>query len=77
MAISVLPLDLERWDEVPRDCLVLSVFKDDRPLRGAAGLADWRMCGRLSRLVDQGPPTTLVTHPATDSILHEREIRQS
>lgn len=51
MALSVLPLDLARWDEHPRDCLVLPVFKDDRPLRGAAGLADWRMCGRLSKLL--------------------------
>jgi hypothetical protein len=51
MALSVMPLDLARWDEVSRDCLVLPVFKDDRPLRGAAGLADWRLCGRLSRLV--------------------------
>lgn len=54
MALSVLPLDLARWDETARDCLVLAVFKDDRPLRGAAGLADWRMCGRLSRLVKDG-----------------------
>jgi hypothetical protein len=51
MALSVLPLDLSRWDESARDCLVLPVFKDDRPLRGAAGLADWRLCGRLSRLL--------------------------
>ncbi len=51
MALSVLPLELARWDEVKRDCLVLPVFKDDRPLRGAAGLADWRLCGRLSRLL--------------------------
>ena len=51
MALSVLPLDLVRWDESARDCLVLPVFTDDRPLRGAAGLADWRMCGRLSRLL--------------------------
>jgi len=51
VALSVLPLDLARWDEAKRDCLVLPVFKDDRPLRGAAGLADWRMCGKLSRLV--------------------------
>jgi hypothetical protein len=49
--LSVLPLDLARWDETARDLLVLPVFKDDRPLRGAAGLADWRLCGRLSRLV--------------------------
>ncbi|MBA3464421.1 MAG: hypothetical protein H0T46_31005 [Deltaproteobacteria bacterium] len=54
MALSVLPLDLARWDEAARDCLVLPVFKDDRPLRGAAGLADWRMCGRLSRLLKDG-----------------------
>src|SRR6188472_242738 len=51
MALSVLPLDLARWDEAARDCLVLPVFRDDKPLRGAAGLADWRMCGRLSRLL--------------------------
>jgi hypothetical protein len=51
MAVSVLPLDLARWDETERDCLALPVFKDDRPLRGAAGLADWRLCGRLSRLI--------------------------
>lgn len=51
MAISLLPLDLVRWDEAPHDALVLPTFADDRPLRGAAGLADWRLCGRLSRLV--------------------------
>jgi hypothetical protein len=51
MALSVLPLDLARWDEAARDSLVLPVFKDDRPLRGAAGLADWRLGGRLSRLI--------------------------
>lgn len=57
MALSVLPLDLARWDEASRDCLVLPVFKDDRPLRGAAGLADWRLCGRLSRLIKSNRAT--------------------
>jgi hypothetical protein len=57
MALSVLPLDLARWDETTRDCLVLPVFKDDRPLRGAAGLADWRLCGRLSRLLKANKAT--------------------
>jgi hypothetical protein len=51
MPLSVLPLDLTRWDESRRDCLVVTVFRDDRPLRGAAGLADWRMCGKLSKLI--------------------------
>jgi len=57
MALSVLPLDLARWGESARDTLVLPVFKDDRPLRGAAGLADWRLCGRLSRLVKSNKAT--------------------
>lgn len=57
MALSVLPLDLARWDETARDTLVLPVFKDDRPLRGAAGLADWRLCGKLSRLVKSSRAT--------------------
>jgi hypothetical protein len=30
---------------------VLPFFADERPLRGAAGLCDWRLCGRLSRLL--------------------------
>ncbi|MGE5181399.1 MAG: M17 family peptidase N-terminal domain-containing protein [Acidobacteriota bacterium] len=49
--LTELPLELARWDETARDCLVLPVFRDDRPLRGAAGLADWRLCGKLSRLL--------------------------
>jgi hypothetical protein len=57
VALSVLPLDLARWDESARDSLVLPVFKDDRPLRGAAGLADWRLCGRLSRLLKSNRAT--------------------
>ncbi len=57
MALSVLPLDLARWDETARDALVLPVFRDDRPLRGAAGLADWRLCGRLSTLLKSGRAT--------------------
>ena len=51
MALTVLPLDLARWDETARVCLVLPVFRDDRPLRGSAGLVDWRLCGWLSRLI--------------------------
>jgi len=48
--LALLPLDLTRWDEVVRDALLVPVFSDERPLRGAAGLCDWRLCGRLTRL---------------------------
>ena len=51
MKLSLLPLDLARWDEAPHDALLLPIFSDERPLRGAAGLADWRLCGRLTRLL--------------------------
>jgi hypothetical protein len=54
MSISVVTLDLGKWEEVARDALVLPVFREDRPLRGAAGLVDWRLCGRLSRLMRAG-----------------------
>lgn len=51
MKLSLLPMDLARWDEAAHDALLLPVFSDERPLRGAAGLADWRLCGRLTRLI--------------------------
>ena len=34
--------------------LCLFVGADERPLRGAAGFLDWRLCGGLSRLLQQG-----------------------
>ena len=59
MQLSFMPAALRRWDELltePADIgsLVLSFFSDERPLRGVAGLADWRLCGQLSRLIVAG-----------------------
>lgn len=51
MAVHFLQNELQRWDDAEADALVLTFFSDERPLRGAAGLADWRLCGRLSRLI--------------------------
>jgi hypothetical protein len=53
MPVHFLDTELSRWDELdrPGDALLLTFFKDERPLRGAAGLADWRLCGKLSRLI--------------------------
>jgi len=33
---------------------VVGFFEAERPLRGAAGLVDWRLCGALSRLLRAG-----------------------
>jgi len=53
--ISFLPIDLVRWDNGPGgDAMVVPIWMDVRPLRGAAGLLDWRMCGRLSQVIREG-----------------------
>ena len=57
MPIAFLSPELARWDQLadtpggPPELLALPFFSDERPLRGAAGLVDWRLCGRLSRLL--------------------------
>lgn len=33
------------------DLIAAGVFENDRPLHGSAGLLDWRLAGRLSRLI--------------------------
>ncbi len=51
MSISLLDTDLAHWDQNECETLVVTFFSDERPLRGAAGLADWRLCGRLSKYI--------------------------
>jgi hypothetical protein len=36
------------------DAVCFVVFADERPLRGLAGYADWRLCGALSRILIEG-----------------------
>jgi Cytosol aminopeptidase family, N-terminal domain len=56
--VSLLPVDLSRWDSAPPgDAICVPVWTDVRPLRGAAGLLDWRLCGRLSALLASGKVT--------------------
>jgi leucyl aminopeptidase len=52
---TFLPIDLARWDCGPGgDALAVPVWSDVLPLRGAAGLLDWRLCGRLSQMIHDG-----------------------
>ncbi len=46
---SVVP-DLHRLDETPKDALACAIWSDERPFAGVAGLIDFRLAGRLSRL---------------------------
>jgi hypothetical protein len=46
--------DLRRLDEVSAEVVVCGIYRDERPMTGLAGLLDWRLAGRLSRLAKQG-----------------------
>jgi hypothetical protein len=51
LRIEIDPGPIER---ARADLAVVGVYAAERPLRGATGRADWRLCGRLSRLVAAG-----------------------
>ena len=46
--------ELAELDRSPRDLLTLFLFSDERPFRGLAGLADWRLNSRIARTVRSG-----------------------
>ncbi len=51
MASVVVELEDKPLERVPADLVVVGFSPDDRPLRGNAGRADWRLCGDLWGLV--------------------------
>lgn len=57
MKIHFLKPDLHQMDQVHADTIAVGLFEEDRPPRGLAGLADWRLCGRVSRLIVSGNVT--------------------
>ena len=48
---NVIPLSLEQLDKLHADTLVVGLHQDVRPLKGAAGFIDWRLCGEISNLL--------------------------
>lgn len=54
MASVVVELEGVALERVSADLVVVGFSSDDRPLRGAASRADWRLCGELWRLVEAG-----------------------
>jgi hypothetical protein len=49
--LILTPSPLERVDS---EIAVAGFFSDERPLRGGAARADWRLCGSLSRRIEDG-----------------------
>ncbi|MDW8247144.1 MAG: M17 family peptidase N-terminal domain-containing protein [Sandaracinaceae bacterium] len=78
MDIAYLPLELHRIDMSDAEALVLPVMSDERPLRGATSLIDWRLCGRLSRWLKEGHLPTQIGRasliPTEGRLLCERII---
>ncbi|SEU06110.1 M17 family peptidase N-terminal domain-containing protein [Stigmatella erecta] len=55
MSVSAHDIGLDGLDSLAGvDALCLFVAEDDRPLSGTAGYVDWRLCGALSRVLQQG-----------------------
>jgi hypothetical protein len=54
LSFSAVTLNLEQIDGLEVDSLVLGVFQDDRPVKGAAGFCDWRLNGRISNVIQNG-----------------------
>ncbi len=57
MELTFFPLTLDAIDQAAAESLCLFVGADERPLTGLAGLVDWRLLARLSRLLRGGQIT--------------------
>ncbi len=68
--------DLTSLDQLKTEALCLPFFRDERPLRGAPGLVDFRLCGRISeQLVKdrmRGDIGEVVLMPARPRLMAER-----
>jgi leucyl aminopeptidase len=49
-----IELDARPLERVRGELAVVGFFEGERPLRGSAGRADWRLCGALSELLAAG-----------------------
>ena len=52
-----IALETRPVERVPAKLALAGVFEGERPLRGAAGRADWRLCGLLTELLIDGSMT--------------------
>ena len=55
MDLHFVPPDLQKLDEpMAAEVVACCIWKDETPMRGLAGLVDWRLAGRLSVLEKSG-----------------------
>ncbi len=53
MDLRFIAPDLRALDDTPAEVIACAIWSDERPMRGLAGLLDWRLAGRVSRLARQ------------------------
>ena len=53
MELRFVPPHLHALDDHPAEVIACAVWSDERPMRGLAGLLDWRLAGRVSRLAKE------------------------
>lgn len=53
-ALRFLDPSLRAFDEARAELICFGAFEDERPFRHVAGLLDWRLAGKLSRLAKGG-----------------------
>jgi hypothetical protein len=73
LAIEIVCQPFER---IAADLAVAGFFSDERPLRGPAGRADWRLCGLVSELIEgkriKGNLNEAVLAPTVDRLYAPR-----
>jgi hypothetical protein len=52
--IRFVPPELRRLDDAGAELCACTIWSDERPVRGFAGLVDWRLAGRLSAVLRSG-----------------------
>jgi hypothetical protein len=74
----VIEMDDQPVERVRADLLVAPFFAGERPLRGAAGRLDWRLCGHLSEMLRrsafEGAPGDLILVPTGASARAPRAL---
>src|SRR5437588_5426815 len=53
MDLRFVPPELRQLDETSAELIACAMWKDERPMRGLAGLLDWRLAGKISKLARQ------------------------
>jgi hypothetical protein len=65
MDVRFVTPDWKSLDLLQSEGIMAPFFSDERPLSGVLGLIDWRLCGFVSRMIQQG----IVSGAAGESVL--------